>query len=67
MNITKYKVGMGEGVIKHEFVHVKGGVTTFECRELISREANGSEKICVFKGSVWPPRGALKTSAHEMR
>src|SRR6516225_4075 len=25
MTIKKYQVGLGEGVIKHEFVHVKGG------------------------------------------
>ena len=55
MAIKKYKVGMGEGVIKHEFVKVKDGMTTFECRELISHEANGSEKICVFK-AVFGPR-----------
>src|ERR1700732_3977059 len=55
MKIKKYKVGIGEGVIKHEFVRVKDGVTTFECRELISSEANGSEKICVFK-AVFGPR-----------
>ena len=55
MTIKKYRVGLGEGVIKHEFVHVKGDVTTFECRELVSREANGSEKICVFK-AVFGPR-----------
>lgn len=55
MTIKKYQVGLGEGVIKHEFVHVKDGVTTFECRELISRDANGSEKICVFK-AVFGPR-----------
>jgi hypothetical protein len=32
MAIKKYNVGIGEGVIKHEFVRVKDGVTTFECR-----------------------------------
>src|ERR1700741_863829 len=57
MSINKYKVGMGEGVIKHEFVRVKEGVTTFECRELISREANGAENICVFK-AIFGPREA---------
>jgi quercetin dioxygenase-like cupin family protein len=55
MGIRKHKVGLGEGVIKHEFVRVRDGITTFECRELISREANGSQNICVFK-AVFGPR-----------
>jgi quercetin dioxygenase-like cupin family protein len=55
MAIKKYKVGIGEGIIKNEFVRVKNGTTMFECRELISSEANGSEKICVFK-AVFGPR-----------
>ena len=51
----KNVVRPGESVVKHEFVYAKNGVTTFECRELISREANGSENICVFK-AVFGPR-----------
>jgi len=51
----KNVVRPGESVVKHEFVYAKNGVTTFECRELISREANGSENIRVFK-AVFGPR-----------
>jgi oxalate decarboxylase/phosphoglucose isomerase-like protein (cupin superfamily) len=51
----KNVVRPGDSVVKHDFVYTKSGVTTFECRELISREANGAEKICVFK-AVFGPR-----------
>ena len=51
----KNVVKPGESVVKHEFVYEKNGVTTFECRELISRQANGAENICVFK-AVFGPR-----------
>ena len=53
--MIKNVVPLGEAVVKHEFVYEKNGVTTFECRELISREANGAENICVFK-AVFGPR-----------
>jgi quercetin dioxygenase-like cupin family protein len=51
----KNVVGLGDAVVKHEFVYTRNGVTTFECREVISREANGAENICVFK-CVFGPR-----------
>jgi quercetin dioxygenase-like cupin family protein len=51
----KNVVKPGDSVVKHEFVYTRNGLTTFECRELISREANGAEKICVFK-AVFGPR-----------
>ena len=53
--MIKNVVPLGEAVVKHEFVYEKNGVTTFECRELISREANGAQNICVFK-AVFGPR-----------
>lgn len=53
--MIKNVVPLGEAIVKHEFVYQKHGVTTFECRELISREANGAEDICVFK-AVFGPR-----------
>jgi oxalate decarboxylase/phosphoglucose isomerase-like protein (cupin superfamily) len=53
--MIKNVIPLGEAVVKHEFVYEKNGITTFECRELISREANGAENICVFK-AVFGPR-----------
>jgi quercetin dioxygenase-like cupin family protein len=55
MPVRKFSVGLGEGAMKHEFFRVKDGTTTFECRELVSAETNGSENICVFK-AVFGPR-----------
>jgi len=52
--MIKNVVPLGEAVVKHEFVYEKNGVTTFECRELISREANGAQNICVFKAVFGP-------------
>ncbi|HZP21641.1 MAG TPA: cupin domain-containing protein [Bauldia sp.] len=63
MGIRKNVVKMGESVISPEFVYTRNGLTTFECREMISREANGSEQICVFK-CVFAPREAHDKHKH---
>lgn len=55
MSVWKFSIGLGEAAIKHEFVHKKGDITTFECRELVSAETNGSDNICLFK-AVFGPR-----------
>ena len=55
MPVWKFSIGLGEAAIKHEFVHKKGDITTFECRELVSAETNGSDNICLFK-AVFGPR-----------
>jgi len=55
MAVRKNVIKMSEGVVKHEFVYARNGVTTFECRELISQAANGAQNICVFK-AVFGPR-----------
>jgi hypothetical protein len=55
MPTSEFNVGYGEGTIKHEFFRIKDGVTTFECRELVSAMTNGAEEICLFK-AVFGPR-----------
>lgn len=54
MSIRKNTVGLRDSIVKREFVYARDGKTTFECRELISREANGAENICVFKAAFGP-------------
>lgn len=63
MKIRKNVVGMSQSIIRPEFVYRQNGVTTFECRELISREANGAEEICIFK-CVFGPREAHAKHKH---
>jgi quercetin dioxygenase-like cupin family protein len=63
MKITRNVVGLAQGIIRPEFVYSKNGVTTFECREIISRMANGAEEICIFK-CVFGPREAHSKHRH---
>jgi mannose-6-phosphate isomerase-like protein (cupin superfamily) len=51
----KFKVSVSEGNIKPEFVYIKNGITTFECRELISEATIGEKNIVVFR-AIFGPR-----------
>ena len=50
-----FKVSISEGIVKPEFVYTKKGVTTFECRELISEATTGAKDVVVFR-AVFGPR-----------
>lgn len=54
MSEKKYKVSISEGNIKPEFVNIKNGITTFECRELISEATIGVKDIVVFRALFGP-------------
>ena len=56
--MIKNVISLGEAVVKHEFVYEKNGITTFECCELISREANGRREYLRLQGGFWATRGA---------
>jgi quercetin dioxygenase-like cupin family protein len=55
MPVKKFKSSISEGILKPEFIYVKDGVTTFECRELISEAATGAKNVCIFR-AVFGPR-----------
>jgi quercetin dioxygenase-like cupin family protein len=59
----KFKVSVSEGVVKPEFVYTKKGVTTFECRELISEATTGARNVVVFR-AVFGPREEHPKHAH---
>jgi len=59
----RYSVTLSESILKPEFVYVKDGVTTFECRELISQATIGSKNIVVFR-AVFGPREAHSKHRH---
>jgi hypothetical protein len=56
MPINKFNVGYGGGTIKHEFLRIKDGVTTFE---LVSDMTNGAEEI----SSSRPCSGSARSTA----
>ena len=64
MKQQKYTVSLNEGIIKPEFVYTKNGITTFECRELISRETIGTNNIVIFR-AVFGPREAHAKHLHK--
>lgn len=58
-----FKVSISEGILKPEFVYTKDGVTTFECRELISEATTGAKDVVVFR-AVFGPREEHAKHAH---
>ncbi len=58
-----FKVSVSEGIVKPEFVYTKGGVTTFECRELISEATTGAKDVVVFR-AVFGPREEHAKHSH---
>lgn len=60
----KFKVSLSEGSIKPEFVYTKNGITTFECRELISEDTIGAQEVVVFR-AVFGPREEHSKHLHK--
>ena len=58
-----FKVSISEGIVKPEFVYTKDGVTTFECRELISEATTGATNVVVFR-AIFGPREVHSKHAH---
>jgi quercetin dioxygenase-like cupin family protein len=63
MEKKRYSVSLSESIIKPEFVYSRNGATTFECRELISRDTIGSQQIVVFR-AVFGPQEAHSKHRH---
>ncbi len=61
--MKKFAVPLSEGIIKPEFVYEKGGITTFECRELISKDTIGAKDIVLFR-AIFGPREAHSKHLH---
>jgi quercetin dioxygenase-like cupin family protein len=63
MREKKFKVSISEGILKPEFIYTKNGVTTFECRELISEATTGAKDVVVFR-AVFGPREEHSKHVH---
>jgi len=63
MSEKKFKVSISEGNIIPEFVYTQNGITTFECRELISEATIGVKDIVVFR-AVFGPREEHSKHCH---